>query len=143
MSEKRTDIDYELIFQLMPGVCILLDTKFNIIAQNAAHAEATQTKTKDVLGRGVFEVFPDNPALSGATGVSALRKSLLTAMRNKKTEVLPMQRYDVRSPSGQYETRYWSISNTPVLGDDGYVRWIIIRAEDVTELVRLRAELEQ
>ena len=30
-------------------------------------------------------------------------------------------------------------TNTPVLGDDGYVRWIINSAEDVTELMKLRA----
>ena len=30
------------------------------------------------------------------------------------------------------------VINTPILGDDGYVRWIINRAEDVTELVELR-----
>jgi hypothetical protein len=28
--------------------------------------------------------------------------------------------------------------STPFLGDDGYVRWIINRADDVTELVELR-----
>ena len=32
-------------------------------------------------------------------------------------------------------------TNTPVLGDDGYVRWIISRAEDVTELMTLRETL--
>jgi hypothetical protein len=34
--------------------------------------------------------------------------------------------------------RRWAISNTPILGKDGYVHWIINRAEDVTELVELR-----
>jgi hypothetical protein len=30
------------------------------------------------------------------------------------------------------------VTNSPILGEDGYVRWIINRAEDVTELVELR-----
>jgi len=39
---------------------------------------------------------------------------------------------------GSCQERWWQIINTPVLGDDGYVRWIINRAEDVTELVKLK-----
>lgn len=39
---------------------------------------------------------------------------------------------------GGFEMRYWAITNTPVLGDDGFVRWIINRAEDATELALLR-----
>jgi hypothetical protein len=44
-------------------------------------------------------------------------------------------RYDVKPERGPYETRWWAITNTPVPGDDGYVRWIINRAEDVTRRV--------
>ena len=51
---------------------------------------------------------------------------------------MPIVRYDVQPALGRYETRYWAISNPPILDDDGYVRWIINRAEDVTELVELR-----
>ena len=51
---------------------------------------------------------------------------------------MPVIRYDVKAERGPYQERCWQIVNTPVLGDDGYVRWIINRAEDVTELVKLK-----
>ena len=50
-----TNGEYELVFQLMPGMCLVLDTKFNILAQNADHAKATLSKSQEVIGRGLFE----------------------------------------------------------------------------------------
>jgi len=44
----------------------------------------------------------------------------------------------VKGERGPYQARWWQIVNTPILDEDGYVRWIINRAEDVTELVELR-----
>ncbi|KAB2866712.1 MAG: PAS domain-containing protein, partial [Bauldia sp.] len=52
-------------------------------------------------------------------------------------------KYDIKRPAsegGGFEERYWSPLNTPVLGTDGSVAWIIHRVEDVTPLVRLREE---
>jgi PAS domain-containing protein len=117
----------------------ILDTSFNIVAQNAEHAEATLTTGQDVVGRWLFEVFPDNPNDKNVNGVSAVRQSLLNVLKTCKTDVMPIVRYDVQPEGGAYQTRYWAITNTPILGEDGFVQWIINRAEDVTELVELRA----
>ncbi len=51
---------------------------------------------------------------------------------------MPIIRFDVQPALGGFEKRYWAVTNTPILGDDGFVRWIIIRAEDATELMLLR-----
>ena len=56
---------------------------------------------------------------------------------------MPPFRYDMQGKRGPYETRWWQVVNTPILGDDGYVRWILNRAEDVTELVDLRNRLAE
>jgi hypothetical protein len=50
---------------------------------------------------------------------------------------MPIVPYDVQPELGGFEVRYWAIRNIPILGDDGFVRWIINRAEDVAELVQL------
>ena len=131
--------DYKRIFHLMPGMCVILDASFNIVAQNAEHAEATLTTGTNVVGRWLFEVFPDNPDNKYGNGVSAVRQSLLNVLTTRKTDVMPVVRYDVQLEHGPYQTRYWAITNTPILGEDGYVQWIINRAQDVTELVELRA----
>lgn len=141
MSGNRTQIDYQRVFQLTPGMSLLLDTKFIILAQNEAHAKATLTEGADVIGRALFEVFPDNPSVSGAKGVSSVRQSLLNVLKKRAPDVMPIVRYDVAPERGRYEVRYWTITNTPILGEDGYVEMIINRAEDVTEIVQLRSEI--
>ncbi len=95
----------------------------------------------DMVGRHLFEAFPDNPHQSGSDAVENFRASLLKVLKTRLPDRMRIQQYDVRRrDSGAYEERYWSAVNIPVLGADGYVKWIIHSDEDVTELVKLRAE---
>ncbi len=137
------EIDFKLVFDLMPGMCLVLDPAFNILAQNADHAKATLTTPEQTIGRFLFDIFPDNPNQWNARGVTSVRQSLLNVLSTCKTDVMPTVRYDVQPERGPFEVRYWAITNTPILGEDGYVRWIINRAEDVSELNRLRIEAEE
>ena len=135
-APRTADIpDFELVFQKMPGLCLILDPKFVIVAQNEEHARATQT---DVVGQMVFAAFPDNPDHSGASGVARIRDSLLKVLKTREADALPTLRYDVKRPLGPFEPRYWSVTNVPILGEDGYVRWILIRAEEVPAMVEQR-----
>ena len=130
--------DFELVFQRMPGLCLVLDPGFTIVAQNEEHARGTGA---DVVGEMVFAAFPDNPDHAGASGVARIRESLLKVLKTRETDHLPMLRYDVKPPGQPFETRYWAVTNIPILGDDGYVRWILLRAEEMTELVELRDKI--
>ena len=78
--------------------------------------------------------------VAAADGVSKLRTSLLKVLKTREADVMPVIRYDVQGERGPFQPRYWVITNTPILGEDGYVRWIINRAEDVTLLEELRRE---
>jgi hypothetical protein len=60
-------------------------------------------------------------------------------LKTRQPDQMPVVRYDVRPPVGPFQTRSWKIANTPILGPAGYVRWIINRADDVTEIIELRA----
>jgi len=133
--EKLPEIDFKLIFDHMPGMCLILDSKFKILAQNEEHARATLTIQANVIGRDLFEVFPDNPNDSAVDGVSAVRQSLLAVLKTRAADVMPIVRYDVQPPAGPFQKRYWAIRNIPILGPDGFVRWIINRADDVTDYV--------
>lgn len=136
-------VDFEVIFDHLPGMCLILDTAFNILAQNQDHARATLSAGKNVVGRNLFEAFPDNPYDSGAEGVASVRQSLLNVLKTRQPDAMPVIRYDVQPKLGGFQTRYWAITNTPILGEDGFVRWIINRAEDVTELAQLRLEQQR
>jgi hypothetical protein len=104
------------------------------------------TRREEILGRGIFEVFPDNPDDPGATGVANLSASLDRVVRHRVPDAMAVQKYDVQRPTGDgggFEVRYWSPLNTPVLGSDGHVAFIIHRVEDVTDFVRLRQQGDQ
>ena len=138
-ARRDSDVpDFQQVFAKMPGLCLVLDPSFTIVAQNEDHLRATQA---NCVGQMVFAAFPDNPDHSGASGVAKIRASLLKVMKTREADTLPMLRYDVKPPFGRFETRYWSVTSVPILGEDGYVRWILIRAEEVTELVKQRHRL--
>jgi diguanylate cyclase (GGDEF)-like protein len=131
-------LDYRLLFEESPDVLLVLlpDTpRYTMVAATGARWRATHT-TPDTLGRGLFEVFPDNPDDPSATGTSNLRASLERVLKTRQPDTMPVQKYDIRRPDGSFEARYWSPKNLPVLSPSGEVLYILHRVEDVTELVR-------
>jgi PAS domain-containing protein len=138
MSHLLSESDLAKVFDHLPAACLVLDPSFIIVAQNRAHAEATITEPGNTLGRFLFEVFPDNPNDSAADGLSSLRASLTKVMKTRETDVMPILKYAVkrRNSDGTYEERYWRVTNTPLLGPDGFVSLIVNVAEDVTALMQ-------
>jgi len=140
-SVSSTPPDFQALFQSTPGLYLILAPDFTIKAVTDAYLHATMTKREDILGRGVFDVFPDNPNDPSATGVRNLRTSLQRVLQDKTSEAMAVQKYDIRKPEsegGGFEVRYWSPVNSPVLGPTGKVLYIIHRVEDVTEFIRLK-----
>jgi signal transduction histidine kinase/CheY-like chemotaxis protein len=134
-------VDFRALFEAAPGLFLVLDPDLRIVAVSDAYLAATMIRRDDVLGRGIFEVFPDNPDDPSATGVGNLRASLERVERTGRSDTMAVQKYDIRRPEAEgsgFEVRYWSPVNSPVLDDLRRVRYIIHRVEDVTEFVRLR-----
>ena len=136
-----SEIEFQRIFEAVPGLyLVLLPLDLRIIAVSDSYNNATMTKREEILGRGIFEVFPDNPNDLAADGVSNLRASLNFVIKNKIPHTMAVQKYDIRNPEGEFEIRYWSPLNTPVLSNNQEVMYIIHRVEDVTEFVRMKDE---
>jgi signal transduction histidine kinase/ActR/RegA family two-component response regulator len=133
--------DFQSLFESAPGLYLVLDPDLVIVAVSDAYLAATMTRREEILGRGLFEVFPDNPDDPEATGVGNLAASLERVRRNLVADTMAVQKYDIRRPAsegGGFEVRWWSPFNAPVLGPDGKLAYIIHRVEDVTEFVRLK-----
>jgi len=142
-SSSATPPDFQALFQSAPGLYLVLAPDLAILAVTDAYLHATMTKREDILGRGVFDVFPDNPNDPSATGVRNLRTSLQRVLQDKTSDAMAVQKYDIRKPEsegGGFEERYWSPVNSPVLGPDGEVLYIIHRVEDVTGFMRLKQQ---
>ncbi len=133
--------DFQALFEGAPGLYLVLTPDFRIAGASDAYLRATMTTREQILGRRIFEVFPDNPDDAGATGVRNLRASLERVLGTRQGDAMAVQKYDVRRPAsegGTFDERYWSPFNSPVVNPQGEVAYIIHRVEDVTEFIRLR-----
>jgi PAS domain S-box-containing protein len=133
-------LDFQAIFQSVPGHCLVLSTDFVILAASDMYLSATMTTREEIIGHYVFDVFPDNPNDSKANGVQNLRASLEKVVKTGEIDDMPTQKYDIRRPAAQgggYEERYWSPCNVPVKGKSGHVEYIIHCVKDMTDVITL------
>ncbi len=132
-------VDFRQLFEGSPDVLLVLlpdSPRFTMVAATDARLAATHTTREQTLGRGLFEVFPDNPDDTGATGTSNLRVSLERVLATRAPDTMAVQKYDIRGPDGAFQTKYWSPKNLPLLSASGEVAFILHRVEDVTDLVQ-------
>jgi signal transduction histidine kinase len=133
--------DFRRLFESAPGLYLVLDPGLTIVAVSDAYLAATMTRREAILGRGVFDVFPDNPDDPATEGARNLRASLQRVKRDRVVDAMPVQRYDIRRPDsegGGFVERFWSPVNSPVVGPAGELVYIIHSVEDVSEFVRLK-----
>lgn len=134
------EIDYAAVFQALPGAVALLTPELVYAAANEAFLRMSGRTSDQVVGRYLFDVFPDNPTDPTATGMRNLEASLRRVVTTGERDAMALQRYDVEVPGrpGTWEERYWSPVNAPVHGPDGSVVLVVHRVEEVTELIRAR-----
>lgn len=149
LTTSPTAPDFRALFEAAPGAYLVLAPDLIIVAVNESYLSATHTRREEILGRALFEVFPDNPDDPTADGVRMLGDSLKRVLQFRRPDSMAVQKYDIPltdDPADGFEERFWGPVNTPVLDDAGEVAWIIHRVEDVTGLVirdRLNAETER
>jgi signal transduction histidine kinase len=139
-------MDYRLLFESAPNLYLVLTPSFDIVAVSDAYLKATLTQRDQIIGRGLFDVFPDDPNDPGATGVHNLNASLQRVLATARPDSMAVQKYAIRLPEehgGGFEERYWSPVNTPVIDHQGHIVNIIHRVEDVTDFIRLQHDLQR
>ncbi len=136
----QASIDYEAVYRALPGMVALLTPDLVFADVNEAYVRGTGRPRASLLGRHVFDVFPESVNVREAKNSHHLRASLLRVLATGERDAMALQRYDVETPehSGQWQEHYWSPVNSPVLAPDGRVRLIVHRIEEVTEFVRAR-----
>ncbi|MBC7420960.1 MAG: PAS domain S-box protein [Bdellovibrio sp.] len=132
---RESEQNFRVLFESAPGNYLVLRPDLTIAAVSDAYNEATMTKRNDILGKYIFDVFPDNPDDPVAKGLENIRGSFNFVLSSKQTHTMALQKYDVQRPDGKFEEKWWSPINYPVVGNNGEVAYIIHRAEEVTEYV--------
>jgi PAS domain S-box-containing protein len=124
-------LDFRTLFETSPGLNLVLSPDFTIVAVSDAYLNATMTEREAILGKGVFEVFPDNPDDVNADGVSNLRASLNYVLKHGKPHTMALQKCDVRNPDGTFVEKFWRPLNTPVFNKKNELVYIIHNVEEV------------
>jgi PAS domain S-box-containing protein len=130
-------VNFRLLFDLSPNPYMLLDRDLRYVAANPAYVRATGTSLENLIGRYIFEVFPNDPEDSANESAVQLRESLRRVIATGEADTIALIPYRVpRIVDGRtvIEDRYWSATHTPVLDDQGKVTFVLQHTVDVTEL---------
>lgn len=145
-SAKDFGVDFKTLFEASPGLYLVLlpnDPHFTIVAVSDNYLSTTLTKREDIVGRDLFEVFPDNPNDQGANGVANLKASFGKVIKYKTPDVMSKQKYDIPNPDGTgFEERHWRVCNSPVCNSEKDVKYIIHSVMDVTGFLRSKNEVK-
>ena len=132
------------IWNASPLPSLLLGADLVILGANDAYTQTTMTRPEELLGRRVFDVFPDNPAQDGSRSLADLRASFERVLKRLVSDTMPLTRYDMRNRAGVFVERHWELSNHPVLDQRrGDVLYLLHTATDKTESVLQARRIEQ
>lgn len=143
MTTAELDSNFRRLFESTPALLLALRPdapRYTVVAVSDAYLRATATTREAILGKGLFDVFPPDRYLPGAT--DDLRRSFEAVIRARTTDMVAARNYQVprgAEAGGGFEERRWQVVNAPAAGMDGELDFIVCHLEDVTE----RARFEQ
>jgi PAS domain S-box-containing protein len=121
----------------LPSLLLLPDAPhFTIKEVNEDYLKFTGTKEKDLVGKSIFEAFPEYAEEGINNDVSGLRQSLLTVTSTGKPDTMATQMQRVLlNDTSKFETRYVNFENIPVVDDNNKIDLIIHSVIDITEKI--------
>ncbi|HET9651276.1 MAG TPA: PAS domain-containing protein, partial [Usitatibacter sp.] len=122
--EGRPGVDFELLWRSAPSLLLVLDVdpEFTVLDASDAYLRVTNARRERIVGRGFFEISPENAHAPGTTGAASSRAALERVIATRRGDGF----------------------NSPVLAPDGSVRYLIHRLDtldpDVVRRARERDE---
>lgn len=135
--------DLARVFDAVATPHLVLTPDLVVVTANTAWVRLLGRELTDVQGRPLFDVFPPDPATVDADGSHPARVSLERARDTGRQDRPPLLRYSIvdRLTTAPV-TRFWALTNTPVLGEDGATQLLVQAVEDVTAYVTREAAVE-
>lgn len=133
---RNSEARERALFAASPTPLLVMEPdtpRFTISTANDAYLSATKTTREGLVGRGVFEAFPDIVADPADNRAIDLRASLARVLQSRRPDELPLLKYDIAGPDAMVEERWWRLVNSPVLDKRGEVEAIIHSATDITK----------
>lgn len=128
-----TGIDFNRVFKIIPYNSMLLRANapvFTIVDVTDFHLQTLGQTRMNLVGRGLFDVFP----LDSNTNSHILFESLVKVADTGERDHIPVIHYDIPE-GGTIKEKYWSVENIPYTETDKR-QYILNFALDITEVYK-------
>lgn len=134
MLQPMTETDQRAFLEAMPVPTLLLDGDLMVHEANAAFLTMTRRHRHDVLGHSLEHAFPRNPKVTEVDGHQSTRSSVARALATGQPDEVTSLRHDVEQDAGtgQFEERWWTVRNAPLLRPDGPPEMVLHTVTDIT-----------
>lgn len=128
--------EIRMIFRQLPHNYFIMNIdapKYTIIGATDIHLKSIGVTREQIIGKGTFDMFPDNPD-NHYKNSEKLLKSFERVIATKVAHQMETVRYDIfDKDAGIFKKKYWAVLNTPYI-ENGKVKFIINNATDLTAL---------
>lgn len=116
------------VFETVPELYLILSPDFRILTATNIFLKSTNNKREDIQGKYIKELFSGKHIFSN-DGIQKLHHSLEWVSINKIPHQVGIAQEEVQDPGrDDFDIKkYWKVTNTPVLNDDGSVHYIILK----------------
>lgn len=129
------ELEFSTVFHALPVPFLILKSDLTIIFASDLYLELMHTTDQHVLGKNVFDAFPDSPEQK-SKGVRILKHSLQKVLKTQEADSMGVIPYTVWNIDlNKFEDRFWSTVNSPIV-KNGEVTHIIHKVEEVTDLLK-------
>lgn len=125
---------HQTIFNRMPNPAMILNKNLVFVDANDAYCRAVQRHRTEIIGRYVFDVFPNTPER-----IAQVKESFEKTLSGETVAIDP-QVLDLRFVDKSLENRTWQITQFRVHCEEGNADYLVQRSEDVTERDQFRKE---
>lgn len=127
-------VDYRALFQASPNSYVLLARDLTIVAANDAYLQATGSTLAQLVGRNMFDAFPNEAGSNAHESIQIMRASFARVLAQRERDTLALVSYQIPGLDGS--ERSWSATHTPILDEEGEVAFILQHTTDVSDLNR-------
>jgi PAS domain S-box-containing protein len=134
------DFDFTTLFSITPTPLMVLDTELRFITANHCYLGVTARALDDLVGRYVFDAFPDTPERQ-AEVLKGFKGALAGDENSQEPHVFAIER-----PEGGFQDVWWTTHQLPIRDAGGKIVGILQHSRDVTDEVnanRMRDVISQ
>jgi PAS domain S-box-containing protein len=129
-SSDRLARQFQVMFDSVPGMCLVFSPdSFDVVTVSDAYMAAAGLARTEVVGHKLFDALPHQPEDPTHEG---LRASFDRVVGSGKPDLLDVQKFRLSDEN----ERYWIASNTPVTGPDKKLVYLILRIQDVSDVMQ-------